>query len=70
MGDPIQDLQAALREGHDRVHMIHRNEWPKLWAAIDRIADLEFPNDYLITADRSLRLASGDLSWRLRPTTA
>ena len=50
MGDPIQNLRRVVEEGR-RVYPIHRNEWPDLWEAIDKLVGLSF-TEYMFTADQ------------------
>ncbi len=50
MGDPIQNLRAIV-EGGRRLHQTHRNEWPDLWEAIDKLVGLS-DTAYMFTADQ------------------
>ncbi len=52
MGDPIQNLIRVVEEGRMGVrYPIHRNEWPDLWVAIDKLVGLS-DTEYMFTADQ------------------
>lgn len=45
--NPIEQLRHEVENPRERVAQTHRNEWPDLWAAIDRVVAQQ-PDDYVM----------------------